>query len=190
MLDQAFAEGDLDEVNRLEAWLWLDGPGSAEGRVGGHARELALAMNAVVLAAGQAEDAGASGVEAWRRRADVRAPTTVAWGERDVPFAIERCQVATAAVPSAWGVVLEGTAHLPYLERPAAVVAMITEAMRDPAWRALPDQPWARSRASRWPNGPSMRRRSALRRWSGQPASMPSARRAKRSACSVARRRA
>jgi len=130
MLDQAFAEGDLDEVNRLEAWLWLDGPGSAEGRVGGHVRELALAMNAVVLAAGQAEDAGASGVEAWRRLADVRAPTTVAWGERDVPFAIERCQVATAAVPSAWGVVLEGTAHLPYLERPAAVVAMITEAMR------------------------------------------------------------
>ena len=120
MLDQAFAEGDLDEVNRLEARLWLDGPGSAEGRVGGHARELALAMNAVVLAAGQAEDAGASGVEAWRRLADVRAPTTVAWGERDVPFAIERCQVATAAVPSAWGVVLEGTAHLPYLERPAA----------------------------------------------------------------------
>ena len=32
MLDQAFAEGDLDEVNRLEARLWLDGPGSAEGR--------------------------------------------------------------------------------------------------------------------------------------------------------------
>ena len=85
MLDQAFAEGDLDEVNRLEAWLWLDGPGSAEGRVGGHVRELALAMNAVVLATGQAEDAGASGVEAWRRLADVRAPTTVAWGERDVP---------------------------------------------------------------------------------------------------------
>ena len=69
MLDQAFAEGDLDEVNRLEAWLWLDGPGSAEGRVGGHARELALAMNAEVLAAGQAEDAGGSGVEAWRRLA-------------------------------------------------------------------------------------------------------------------------
>ena len=33
LLDQAIEDEDLDEVNRLETWLWLDGPGQPEGRV-------------------------------------------------------------------------------------------------------------------------------------------------------------
>ena len=37
--------GDIDEQLRLHAWLWLDGPTSPERRVGGPARDLALAMN-------------------------------------------------------------------------------------------------------------------------------------------------
>ena len=44
--------GDLDAVNRHEAHLWLDGPSSPEGRVGGDARELALDMNAIALRSG------------------------------------------------------------------------------------------------------------------------------------------
>lgn len=35
LIDAALAAGDSDEVNRLETWLWLDGPSSPEGRVGG-----------------------------------------------------------------------------------------------------------------------------------------------------------
>ena len=50
--------GDLDAVNRHEAHLWLDGPSSPEGRVGGDARELALDMNAIALRSGAGEDAG------------------------------------------------------------------------------------------------------------------------------------
>ncbi len=34
-LDAADEAGDLDEVNRLEAHLWLDGPSAPEGRVAG-----------------------------------------------------------------------------------------------------------------------------------------------------------
>jgi pimeloyl-ACP methyl ester carboxylesterase len=36
---------DWDELNRLEAWLWLDGPTADDGRVGGSARELFLEMH-------------------------------------------------------------------------------------------------------------------------------------------------
>ncbi len=36
-LDAALAAGNLDEINRLETWLWLDGPAAPEGRVGGEA---------------------------------------------------------------------------------------------------------------------------------------------------------
>jgi Predicted hydrolases or acyltransferases (alpha/beta hydrolase superfamily) len=46
LLDEAYAARDADEINRLETWLWLDGPAQPEGRVGGAARKLALDMNA------------------------------------------------------------------------------------------------------------------------------------------------
>jgi pimeloyl-ACP methyl ester carboxylesterase len=55
LIDQALAAGDLDELNRLETWLWLDGPSSREGRVGDPARALALAMNAIVIANGSVQ---------------------------------------------------------------------------------------------------------------------------------------
>lgn len=38
LLEAADAAGDLDEVNRLEMRIWLDGPASLEGRVSGTAR--------------------------------------------------------------------------------------------------------------------------------------------------------
>src|SRR4051794_33903303 len=38
-IEAAAAAGDIDEVGRLEAWMWLDGPGVPEGRVGGPVRE-------------------------------------------------------------------------------------------------------------------------------------------------------
>ena len=38
-MEAADTAGDLDEVNRLEAWLWLDGPAGPEGRVSGPVRE-------------------------------------------------------------------------------------------------------------------------------------------------------
>ena len=79
--------GDLDAVNRHEAHLWLDGPSSPEGRVGGDARELALDMNAIALRSGAPEDAGGSGVDAWSRLEEIRAPATIAWGELDEPDA-------------------------------------------------------------------------------------------------------
>lgn len=43
LLDKACESRNVDEINRLETWLWLDGPAQPEGRVGGAARALALA---------------------------------------------------------------------------------------------------------------------------------------------------
>ena len=50
-IEAAESAGDLDEINRLEAWMWLDGPAASEGRVTGPARELFLEMNAHALRA-------------------------------------------------------------------------------------------------------------------------------------------
>jgi len=68
LVERAEQTGDLEDVNRLETWLWLDGSGQPEGRVGDPARALPREMNAVLLANAAPEDAGASGVDAfWTR---------------------------------------------------------------------------------------------------------------------------
>ena len=128
-LDAASGAGDAKEVNRLETWLWLDGPGSHEGRVGGAARELALTMNAVILGNEVPDDAGTSDIDVWHHLEQVQAPTTVAWGDLDVPFMIQRSEVLTARLPHVQRQVIPGTAHLPYLERPALIATLIQAAV-------------------------------------------------------------
>ena len=116
---------DIDEQLRLEAWLWLDGPAGPEGRVGGPARELALAMNEAILRNGAPEDAGEGDVDAWARLEELRMPTTVVWGDRDEPFGIATCRALVERVPGAREQELPGTAHLPSLEQPAELAAVI-----------------------------------------------------------------
>jgi pimeloyl-ACP methyl ester carboxylesterase len=114
-----------DEVLRLETWLWLDGPAGPEGRVGGEARELALDMNRRILRNEASEDAGAADVDAWSRLEEIRAPVTVAWGELDVPIIVDECRVLAERIPGARSHELPGVAHLPSLERPDELAALI-----------------------------------------------------------------
>lgn len=130
LLDQAIEAGDLDEINRLETWLWLDGPGQPEGRVAGSVRRLAKEMNALILANGVPEGAGASGVEAWSRLGGVSLPVTVACGDLDVPFLVDRSRELVERLPNARYQVLSGVAHLPQLEQPSEVGKLITRALR------------------------------------------------------------
>jgi pimeloyl-ACP methyl ester carboxylesterase len=127
--EEATAAGDLDALNRLDAWVWLDGPYSPEGRVGGAARELALDMNAIILRNDDAEDAGDSGVRAWDRLGEVAVPVTVACGSLDMGPIIERSKKLAALLPGGRYVELAGFAHQPYLEDPEAVAALIRDAI-------------------------------------------------------------
>ena len=125
LLDSAIAAGDLAVQNRLETWLWLDGPAQPEGRVGGEARALALDMNAIILRNGSREDEGGSGVDAWSRLDEVQVPVTVACGELDVPFLIARSQELATRLPRSRYRELPGMAHQPYLEDPGQVAALL-----------------------------------------------------------------
>ena len=101
LMEAADAAGDLDEVNRLEAWLWLDGPAGPEGRVSGPVRELFLAMNAIALRAEAESPAGAgnSEIDAWSRLAEITVPVTVAWGELDIEVLNDRCRSWSSGCP-------------------------------------------------------------------------------------------
>jgi pimeloyl-ACP methyl ester carboxylesterase len=129
-IDRAWEAGDLDELNRLEVRLWLDGPAGPDGRVGGAARELALDMNAVALSSGMDEDAGAGDLDAWSRLEEIRAPTTIVFGTLDLPPVIERCRTLAERLPAVREVVeLPDAAHLPSLEDPERLADAIARAL-------------------------------------------------------------
>jgi pimeloyl-ACP methyl ester carboxylesterase len=121
MLDEAIAAAeaadDLDTINELEAQLWLDGPGSPRGRVGGAERQLFLAMNGIAL---RAIDPGPEIEEdpAWARLKQLHMPTLVLWGDLDLPQLQARGEALVQRIPAAQRVVLSGTAHLPGFEAP------------------------------------------------------------------------
>jgi len=107
----------IDEVNEIEAQLWLDGPEQPAGRVSGPLRDLFLAMNDIALHAapvgGETEPS-----PAWPRLHTLALPSLVVWGLLDFPHLLERMRHIVATVPGARSHVVANTAHLPNLERP------------------------------------------------------------------------
>ena len=120
-LEAADAAGDLDEVGRLDAWMWLDGPSAAEGRVGGPTRELFLDMNARAL---RAPDPGeqAELPAAWPRLGEITTPTLVMIGRLDAEDVQVIDEQAAGIIPGARLRWLDGVAHVPHLEGDAATL--------------------------------------------------------------------
>jgi pimeloyl-ACP methyl ester carboxylesterase len=129
-IDAAWTAGELEACNRLEVRLWLDGSAGPEGRVTGPPRELALEMNRIVIANGDPEAEGASGLETASRLNEITVPAIVACGELDVPTTIRRSVELADQLPNATYGTLPGRAHLPYLEAADEVAALITGFMR------------------------------------------------------------
>ena len=124
-IDAAFTAGALDECNRLEVRLWLDGPAGPDGRVTGPPRELALDMNRIVIANGEPEADGASRLDAASRVHEIAIPAVVACGELDIAFQVRRSAELADALPNATYRSLPDRAHLPYLEAPDEIAALI-----------------------------------------------------------------
>jgi pimeloyl-ACP methyl ester carboxylesterase len=127
-IDAADAAGVVDEVNRLEALAWLDGPAGPEGRAAPEARALFLAMNRIALAS---EDAAAdpAPTTAHDRLEELRMPVSVIVGTLDLPHVIARGRELAARAPRAELVVMDAVAHLPQLERPNEVATLIRTAI-------------------------------------------------------------
>ncbi len=117
--------GDHAAINAVEAQLWLDGPEQPEGRVHGHARTLFLEMNGIALAAG---DVGAAerGPSLMGKLQALDLPVQLLAGEFDFP-GINRAMADMAGVlPHQQLHTIAGCAHLPSLERPDRVNALLT----------------------------------------------------------------
>ncbi|UJW86770.1 alpha/beta fold hydrolase [Devosia sp. SL43] len=124
--EDAYERGDLEMVNRVQAHEWLDGPRAQSGRVGGAARELFLDMNAIVL--GKPElTLEERRPDAWRRVAEVAAPTLLIVGDQDFSALIDRHEHLSEEMPNAFAAVLEDVAHIPSIERPDLVNSMLLQ---------------------------------------------------------------
>lgn len=115
--DYAEERRQWSSVNRIDAQLWLDGPLEENGRVDGEVRELFLEMNGrhlerPPLPQEEAEDAAYDNVGA------IAAPTLLVVGDLDFPHIVERHEELSEDMENAFAVTIEGTAHLPSLERP------------------------------------------------------------------------
>ena len=115
--EAADAAGDLDEVGRLDAWMWL--------------RELFLEMNAIAL---RALDPGeqAETSPAWPRLGEITAPTLVMVGRLDAEDVQVIDEQAAAIIPGARLRWLDGVAHVPHLEGDPATldeIAAFVEAL-------------------------------------------------------------
>jgi pimeloyl-ACP methyl ester carboxylesterase len=124
--EAAEAAADTERQNQLDARYWLDGPLEPEGRVAGEARRLFLDMNARALAAAPVGDE-AEGAAVWGRLGEIAVPTLVLWGDLDEPWTGDVCRSLAGAIPGAIARELHGTAHLPGLEQPAALAAVVAD---------------------------------------------------------------
>jgi pimeloyl-ACP methyl ester carboxylesterase len=127
--DAALERGDLAEVNRIEAHVWLDGPLVAEGRVGGPVRDLFLEMNAAALAAADPGEEDRS-IEAWDRLGEIAVPTLVLVGEHDLRHVRDNARHLAAGIAGARLVELAGVAHLPHFEADPATLREIEAFVR------------------------------------------------------------
>lgn len=120
-IEAAEDAGDIDELVRLEAWMWLDGPRAPEGRVGGPARELFLEMNGRAL---RADDPGEQVAlpPAWPRLDEIAVPTLIMVGRLDVEDIQAIDELAAGMIPGARLSLLERVAHLPHLEADASTL--------------------------------------------------------------------
>jgi pimeloyl-ACP methyl ester carboxylesterase len=112
--DEAYEAKDLDELNRLEAEIWLDGP-FHPGRVTGSARDLFLDMNRIALEAPEPGEQRPA-ANAWETCGSVGVPTLVLIGEHDLAHTHRNAAHLAEHIPGARLVDLPGVAHLPQLE--------------------------------------------------------------------------
>lgn len=127
--DALLARGDIEGATELNLRTWVDGPRRSPKEVDGALRERVRTMQRELF-----EQSPPVGVERERleppaigRLGEIRAPTLVLAGDRDVPDMLEAAERLASEIPGARKVVFSDVAHLVSMERPARFNELVTE---------------------------------------------------------------
>lgn len=116
-LEYSLGRGNLDQANRIEAHMWLDGPQAEDGRVEGPVRELFFDMNRT-----RREKPELTGQEFPDPAIDhihkIAVPTLLVAGALDYPDVLEAHELLADEIEDSFAILLDDMAHLPSLERP------------------------------------------------------------------------
>lgn len=118
VLDDAEERGDPEFQNKADAHAWLDGPRSPNGRVGGALRDLFLDMNLKALSSRPRLTQERARPPAQDRVSEIAAPALLVAGDLDFNYILTRHEGLSETLPNAFATIIEGTAHLPNIERP------------------------------------------------------------------------
>jgi pimeloyl-ACP methyl ester carboxylesterase len=120
--------GDLDRVSELEVRIWVDGPYRSPDHVDPAVRDLVREMNVIALRneAGLGEERPAQ-LPAVHRLAEIQAPTLVVAGDVDRPEVGARADLLSRSIPRTQKAVINGTAHVPNMEKPVEFNRILLE---------------------------------------------------------------
>ncbi len=117
-IEEAGNRSDLDEATELTLRMWLDGVGRSPGSVQGPVRERARDMASDLGRRGEPADGKPIEPRAVGRLAEIAVPTLVLVGDHDLPYIQAAADKLAAEIAGARKTIIEGTAHLPNMERP------------------------------------------------------------------------
>ena len=121
--EAALERGDLDAAVELNLRMWVDGPHRSPEEVDPDVRQRVGEMQRRAFELWQSGDHEAT-LEPldpdWQTRlGDIRVPTLIVVGELDRPEMHEIADRLETEIPNTRRAVIEGTAHVPSMERPA-----------------------------------------------------------------------
>lgn len=136
-VNAAWEAGDLDGATELELRMWVDGPFRQPHDVDLTVRERVRAMDRALLARAAEQEAAEEldlDPPTRDRLGDIRCPVLLLVGLLDLPDALVSATTLEAALPTVRRVDIPGAAHLPSMERPAAVESAMATFLANLGW--------------------------------------------------------
>jgi pimeloyl-ACP methyl ester carboxylesterase len=129
-VDELASKGDLDGANEIELRMWVDGVRRTPDQVNPAVRELVREMNLASFTRDAEHQQGQPQPlepAAYGRLGDLQIPTLVVVGSDDQPLIVQTANLLAAEIPGARKVVMDGLAHVPNMEQPAAFNQIVFE---------------------------------------------------------------
>jgi pimeloyl-ACP methyl ester carboxylesterase len=122
-VDELAGKGDMDGANEIELRIWVDGVRRTPDQVDPAVRALVREMNLASFTRDAEHQQGQPQQMdplAYSRLGEVSVPTLVVVGSDDQPQIVETADILANQIPGARKVVMQGLAHVPNMEQPAA----------------------------------------------------------------------